>query len=607
MKRLHTAVAGLVAVGVVAAAAGSTTIGAQAERGDTAARPSEAAKLLDPAYVAGTACGGSTKKIAAPTTMRLQVAALDADRLASIDPGGPPILDNLGRVSYRVTASNPEAQRYFDQGLRLVYAFNHAEAVRSFRKAQRLDANCAMCFWGEALAFGPNINMPMARDALKPAVAAVERAKALAGGATEKERALIAAMARRYSPDPTVQQAAGDLAFAVAMADAAERYADDDEIAALYAEAVMNLAPWDYWEADKKTPKGKMGDAIKTIERVLARNPNHPAAIHLYIHAVEASDSPRRAEASADRLAALMPGAGHIVHMPSHIFYRLGRYKDSLAVNRDAIAADEAYFRAIKAEGLYPGGYYPHNVHFLMVSAQIMGDTATALAAADKLAAVTTDQASRTVPWVQPIKAAPYFAYAQHAAPEKVLALPGPAPDLPFVVATWRYARGEAYAAMGDLARAGEEADAIARLVSGGDFRFLTDAGIPAAEPLKVGELVVRARIAQAKGDLAGAERILGEAVALQDKLPYFEPPFFYYPVRQTVGAILLLQGKTAEAERAFQAALLEAPNNGQALWGLKEAQTARGDRAGAAETQRLFEKAWVGSATDPRLSLKRL
>jgi tetratricopeptide (TPR) repeat protein len=208
---------------------------------------------------------------------------------------------------------------------------------------------------------------------------------------------------------------------------------------------------------------------------------------------------------------------------------------------------------------------------------------------------------------VQPIKGSPYFAYAQLAEPAKVLSLPGPAADLPFVVATWRYARGEAYAAIGDLARAGEEADAIARLIANGDFRFLTDAGIPAAEPLRIGELVVRARIAQAKSDLHGAERLLGEAVALQDKLPYFEPPFFYYPVRQTVGAILLLQGKTAEAERAFQAALLEAPNNGQALWGLKEAQTARGDRAGAAETQRLFEKAWVGSATDPRLSLKRL
>jgi tetratricopeptide (TPR) repeat protein len=607
MKRLQQTGAGLLGAAVVAAVAGSATVGVPSATGETAARLSDAARLLDPAYVAGAICGKGGARAAGPTAMRFQVAALDADRMARLDPDGPPLFDNLGGVTYRVATANPQAQRYFDQGLRLVYAFNHAEAVRSFRKAQKLDPGCAMCFWGEALTFGPNINMPMAAEALKPALAAVERARALAAGAPEKERTLIAAMARRYSPDPTVPQAAGDLAFAVAMADAAGRYPDDDEIAVLYAESLMNLAPWDYWEADRKTAKGKMADGIGTLERVLARNPNHPAAIHLYIHAVEASDTPQRAEPGADRLATLMPGAGHLVHMPSHIYYRIGRYKDSLAVNREAIAADEAYLRAVKAEGLYPGGYYPHNVHFLMVSAQIMGEAATALAAADKLAAVATDQAARIVPWVQPIKAAPYFAYAQLAPPQQALALPEPAADLPFVVATWRYARGEAHAAMGDLARAGEEADAIARLVATGDFRVLTDAGIPAAEPLRVGELVVRARIAQGKGDLAGAERLLTEAVALQDRLPYFEPPFFYYPVRQTLGATLLTQGKAAEAERAFQAALLEAPNNGQALWGLREAQTAQGDRAGAAATQRLLDNAWAGDPNDPRLSLKRL
>jgi tetratricopeptide (TPR) repeat protein len=258
-----------------------------------------------------------------------------------------PLWDFLGDLSYPITTRDELAQRYFDQGLRLSYAFNHAEAIRAFRQAQRLDPTCAMCYWGEAYALGPNINAPMDEAAVEPAFAAISKAQALAGSATEREQALISATARRYSPDPRADRAALDAAYADAMAEAAAEFPDDHEIAALYAEAVMDLSPWDYWEDDAATPKGQIGQAIEAIEGVLAEDRDHPFAIHLYIHLVEASTTPERAEPYADRLGAAMRGAGHMVHMPAHIYFRLGRYLDSLASNYAAVAADEYFFERV--------------------------------------------------------------------------------------------------------------------------------------------------------------------------------------------------------------------------------------------------------------------
>jgi tetratricopeptide (TPR) repeat protein len=429
--------AGWLAAGALVAALG--LCGAGIEDRTYLTEPDDPARLIDPAYMRSNTCGAGKREASRMPAMRLQVAALDADRLAGLDPSGPPLWDNLGTVTFKISTTNPEAQRYFDQGLRLNYGFNHAEAVRSFRKAQRLDPACAMCFWGEALAFGPNINAPMEAEAVAPALAAVSKAQSLSAAATEKERLLIAAMARRYSADPGFKQSAGDLAFAVAMQEASSRFPADDDVAVLAAEALMNLSPWDYWADDKRTPKGRTADIVGLLERVLARNPSHPAAIHLYIHAVEASTTPERAEAGADRLARLAPGSGHLVHMPSHIFYRIGRYKDSLAVNIDAIAADEAYLRSIPGSMIVRGGYYPHNVHFLLVSAHMAGDARTALATADKLATVTPDEATRAFPWVQPIKAAPYFTYAHFRTPDLVLIQPAPPTEFSYALAARRW------------------------------------------------------------------------------------------------------------------------------------------------------------------------
>src|SRR5262247_3945184 len=482
----------------------------------------------------------------------------------------PPLWDGLGTVSYKVTTSSAEAQAYFDQGLRLTYAFNHGEAQRAFRKAQKLDPACAMCFWGEALVLGPNINLPMQDDAVKPAFAAAQKARALAAGASPREQALIAALARRYADDAKADRARLDAAYAAAMANVAAQFPQDNEIAVLYAESVMDLSPWNYWQPGGRVPNPQSAPIVPTLERVLARDPNHPGAIQFYIHAVEASDRPERAEPYADRLRGALPGAGHLVHMPSHIYYRLGRYLDALADNKTAVAVDEKYLTETNAPmGVYRLGYYPHNVHFVLASAQMAGDGATVIAAAEKLRGLIPDEVARDIAMVHPVKAAPYFAHAQFSAPETILALPDPGDAMPYVKAMWRYSRGIAYAAQRNFDAAMSEADAIAALERATDFSLLKASGVPGEEVMRLARSVIKGRVAQAQGNLSVAIARFEEAAAIQDTLPYTEPPYWYYPVRQTLGAALLQAGRLAEAEDQFQRALKRAPANGWSYYGL--------------------------------------
>jgi tetratricopeptide (TPR) repeat protein len=526
---------------------------------------------------------------------------------AALSDAATPLWDNLGNLHYPITTTNPQAQQYFDQGLRLAYGFNHAEARRSFHHAQQLDPGCALCYWGEALVLGPNINAAMSPDALAPALEALAKAKAVAD-ASAKERALIAALAARYSSDPQADRSTLDKDYASAMEAVAATYPDDTDIAVLTAEALMDTQPWDYWETGAtgaKTPKGRTNEMVALLERVLETNPDHPGAIHYYIHMVEASDAPERAEPYADRLAALMPGAGHVVHMPSHIYYRIGRYLDSMKANQDAVVADEAFLARVDDTSIYRGGYYPHNVHFVLVSAQMAGDGKTTIEAAEKLASVITDEAASTIAWVQPIKAAPYFAHAQYSAPDAVLALADPGDRYPYVKGMWHYARGVAWAAKGDLDSAAAEAGAIDEIATKGDLAFLIDNYIPGDQLLQIARHVVLARIAQHKDDHDAAIDELEQAAALEDGMPYMEPPFWYYPVRQSLGAALLQAGRTEEAAEAFQASLEAAPNNGWAIYGLIEAQRKLGDEAGAKASEAALAKTWVG----PRdlLDLSRL
>jgi tetratricopeptide (TPR) repeat protein len=508
----------------------------------------------------------------------------------------PPLWPGLGSITYKITTANERAQSYFDQGFRLAYAFNHGEAQRAFRMAQKLDPDCAMCFWGEALVLGPNINLPMQEDAVAPAYAAAQKAKALAGKATPREQALIGALVARYGSDPKAPRAPFDAAYAAEMAKVASQFSDDDEITTLYAESVMDLSPWDYWKPGGREPNPQSVPIVPTLERVLARNPNHPGAIHLYIHAVEASDRPKRAEAYADRLRGAIPGAGHLVHMPSHIYYRVGRYLDALEDNKTAVKVDEKYLADTNAPiGVYRMGYYPHNVHFVMASAQMAGDGQTVIAAAEKLGKLIPDEAARGIALVQPVKAAPYFAHAQFSTPETILALPDPGDDIPYVKATWLYARGVALAARRDFAGATAAANAIETLERNSDFKLLKESNVPAQEVFRIARTLILARVAQAKGDKRTAIAQFERAAELQDALRYTEPPYWYYPIRQSLAAALLQAGRYAEAKQQFELALRRAPSNGWSYYGLAELHKARGETAAARKAEADLARTWIG------------
>lgn len=528
-------------------------------------------------------------------------AIADAATMRQAD-NNPLLRRDLGTLHFPVTTPVRQAQQYFDQGLRLSYAFNHGEALRAFRKARTLDPECAMCYWGEALVQGPNINAPMDATAVAPAFEAVSRAQALSAKASPKERALIEALAARYAPSAPDGSAApvadrGDLdrSYAAAMKQVLSRHPGDIDIAVLTAEALMDLQPWDYWESGGFTPKGATAEIIALLERSLERAPHHPGAIHFYIHMTEASSDPGRALPHAKRLGRLMPGAGHVVHMPFHTYFRVGMYREAVEANRQAVRADEAYISRAAPVGIYLMAYYPHNVHSLMVSAQMAGDGASALLAAEKLDQIVSQAAAAQVPWVQPIKVAPYFAHAQFSAPQTILALPDPGDEFPYVKAMWHYARGVGLAQSGDRSGAGAEADAIARLARTQDFAALAAGGVPAKDILRLAEEVLRARIAQAAGDHAAAVRHFEAAVAMEDALAYTEPPYWYYPTRQSLGAALLLAGDSERAELVLRSSLARSPNNGWALFALMKAYEQRGDTASSRAIARRFEQAWLG------------
>lgn len=509
--------------------------------------------------------------------------------------GEVPVYAGLGRMSFPLPGAAPAVQAYVDQGLRLAFAFNHAEALRAFRAAQKLDPGCAMCFWGEAWVLGPNINMPMPAEAVAPAWAALQQAVALKAARPPRERALIEALQSRYAAEPPADRAPLDAAFADAMKRVARQFPGDDFIQTLHAEAAMDTQPWDYWEAAGARPKGRTADIVAALETVLQRNPTHPGAIHLYIHAVEASTQPERALAPARRLAAQMPGAGHIVHMPSHIYYRVGLYREALVANREAVAVDEAYFQRSPSDPTYRSGYYPHNLHFLMVSAQMGGAARTALEAAARLDASLTHEAVRGMAGMQPVKAAPYMTHALFSAPEVVLQLPAPPDDLVLVKVFYHYARALAQAQRRDLDAARQEIAAITALETGADFKPFDPAGVPALAITQTARLVAAARLAEAQGDVATAADALTQAVAIEDGLAYTEPPYWYYPVRQTLGAVRLRQGRLDEAEQALRASLARVRHNGWALAGLAEVYRRQGQAKAEATARRALSRAWFG------------
>lgn len=560
-----------------------------------AALPS-AAPAFDPALLTSAMCGARTGMPSLTRHLALAAAVVGPAAAAS---ASMPLFADLTAARLPISTRSEQARRYFNQGLMLTYGFSHAGAVRSFRQAQQLDADCAMCWWGEALALGPNINAPMDDRDHPAAMAALRRALALRAHATPLEQALIDAMARRYSHEAKADRAALDAAYADAMREVARRYPQDDDVAVLAAEAAMDTSPWNYWEADKRTPVGRSGEAVELVEQVIARSPQHPQAAHLYIHLMENSADPRRAEAAADRLAqAPAPSAGHLVHMPSHIYAVTGRYAEAIKVNLAAARSDETFIRRTDDHSLLRYGYYPHNIHFIVASAQMAGDMETAIDEAHRLRALLDPDTSSRIAWIQAIDAAPYLAMAQFASPEAILAMPPSDARLPYAAAMRLYARAVAHAARQDRTAFDAELKALAALRESDAFASMIEQGVPAPDLLLLAESVARGRYAHAQGKFEEAAVYYGEAIELESKIPYQEPPYWYYPVSQSLGAALFADGRYEQASQAFQAALRQTPHNGWALYGLAQSEAAQGRRREAESAQQAFQQAWAGDAS---------
>ena len=542
--------------------------------------------LVISAVLASSGCGGGADS---------QSSASPAQTLAQ--RAGAPLFDGMGDYHMPITTADPDAQRYFDQGMVLAFGFNHAESIRSFRAAQTLDPNCAMCFWGEALATGPNINVTsngkaiMAPAERASARAAIDQALAFIDGVTLKEQDWIKALDQRYDGQGDTPRDPLDRAWADALADMAARYPDDTTVASVYAEALMNTMPWDYWGPDGEA-KPDTQAVIASLKAVMAADPDHPLALHLYIHALEASSNAAKAEPAADRLANLVPGSGHLVHMPSHIYFRVGRYQDSALANMRAAEVDEAYIAQCNAQGFYPALYYPHNIHFLWASSTMQGQSALSLDSARRVVANVRVEQVEQFPTIQFFRTVPMLSLVRFARWEEILVEPEPYEPFAFARAIWHYGRGVANAALGDPEAALIELAAIEQLEPQVDEIFMGNV-YPARDLLEIAKALLIGEMAYRSGDAASAVLAFEEAVAMQDALPYTEPPFWYYPTRQSLGAALLASDRVAEAQAVFERDLEQYPMNGWSMFGLAEALRRQGDDAGAGKVAARFETVW--------------
>jgi tetratricopeptide (TPR) repeat protein len=507
-----------------------------------------------------------------------------------------PLYTDLGSHHKRIATKTSAAQQYFDQGLRLVYGFNHAEAIRSFTRATELDPTCAMCYWGIALAYGPHVNAPMDSASGVAAYAAVQKALSLKSHATAPERAYIDALAQRYEADPPADRARLDTLYSRAMGQIANTYPKDLDAATLYAESLMDLRPWNYWRPDG-TPYPGTKDIVQQLERVLTRNPNHPGACHYYIHAVEAVN-PKAAVPCAERLARLMPGAGHMVHMPAHIYIRVGRWNDAVQANHHAIHADEAFIDGQRPMGVYPLAYYPHNIHFVAFASTMAGRSAQALEAARTLTSKVNLDAARQVGMLQEML--PYHALTltTFGKWDEVLAAPLPPEDIRFSYAMASYARGVAHAAKGEW----EEAQAALGTVTAADAA--TSEGAEGKTALSIAVHALSGEIATRRGDLEAGITHFREAAKIEDGGLYFEPPKWYYPIRHSLGAALVKAGHHAEADKVYREDLQRFPENGWSLFGLAQALRVQGKNTEAAATEARFRRAWAD--TDVTLTASR-
>jgi len=507
-----------------------------------------------------------------------------------------PLYTNLGSHTKRISTNVAATQQYFDQGLRLVYGFNHAEAIRSFTRAAELDPTCAMCYWGIALAYGPNVNAPMDAASGGAAYAAAQKALGLKSRATAAERAYIEAVAQRYAETPPTDRAPLDTAYSRAMKRVASTYANDLDAATLYAESLMDLRPWNYWRPDG-TPYPGTNELVRQLRKVLSRNPNHPGACHYYIHAVEAVN-PKAAVPCAERLARLMPGEGHMVHMPAHIYIRVGRWNDAVQANQHAIHTDEVFIEGQHPMGVYPLAYYPHNIHFLAFASTMAGRSAQAIEASNTLTGKVNLDVARQVGMLQEML--PYHALTltTFGKWDDVLAQPLPPEDIRFSYAMAHYARGVAHAAKGQWPEAQAALDTVTAI------NAATPDGAEGKTALSIAVHALSGEIATRRGDLEAGLTHFREAAKIEDGGLYFEPPKWYYPIRHSLGATLLKARHPAEAEKVYRTDLRRFPENGWSLFGLAQALRAQKKHSEADAVEARFRKAWA--STDVTLTASR-
>ena len=522
---------------------------------------------------------------------------------------GPPapskaavLMQGLSNLHHPVSTSNAEAQQFFDQGLRLVYAFNHEEAARSFQRAAELDPKLAMAWWGVALAVGPNYNLPVDPEREKIAVEAVDKAKALSAGAWPIEKDYISAIAKRFSREVQANYHQLDTDYSNAMRELSRKYPDDLDAATLFADSMMNLRPWKLWNADG-TPAPGTEEIVATLESVLRRDPNHIGAMHLYIHAVEASPHPERALPDADRIAALAPAAGHLVHMPAHIYERTGNYDGAREHNAAAAKADEEYAAATGSQGLYMMMYYSHNLHFGAIAASMQGRCASAKESAERLANNLRPMA-KEMPMVEPFLGIQWAVAVRCGRWDDMLAVTEPAGQSPVLKAFWLYGRGMALAARGKTAEAEalqKQLEAIEKAAPRDEI-FMPPVQNHSWRIYHIASDVLGARIAAAKGDKEAAISSLRDAVANQDQLLYDEPSDWYYPVRESLGGMLLQSGDVKGAEQVFRDDLAQNPRNPRSLFGLGEALSRQNRVYDASWVKRQFEAAWQGADIDLKI-----
>ena len=520
------------------------------------------------------------------------------DRNDLIEKAGAPLLNGLGSHSFTISSKVDGVQEYFNQGLIMAFAFNHAESIRSFKAAQKLDPNCAICFWGEALALGPNINVTSDGKAIMSpqdrldAFERMNKAIALIEFASPKEKDFILTLKSRYNGDVNSSRVPLDIAYAEAMEALSSKYSDDTDAASLYAEALMNTMPWNYW-AEDGNPKPDTIKVINTIESVLDKDPNHPLAIHLYIHAVEASSDPGRAEEAADRLADLVPGAGHLVHMPSHIYWRVGRYEDASLANIAAAKVDEEYIAQCNAQGFYPALYYPHNVHFLWAASTMEGMSDLSIESAIKVSNYVSPEQIRNIPFLEFFHTIPLLSYVRFAKWDKVFSYESPDDDFKFSNSIFNYAMSVAHAANGYTLEANRFQSMILNDIESEEVNAMVMAGHPTKSLMKIASLLASGSIDMYSSKYSEAITSFEEAVIIQDTLPYTEPPFWYYPTRQTLGHALLMNNSFEEAALVFEKDLKDYPRNGWSYFGLHLAQNKLNNQEESIEALNKFKEIW--------------